>query len=257
MAQLPIYPDSYRPSSGWVKQLEAVQQAQTTKAVWEAREQWLPKWVSGLETYATLSPDAASTPPKPMALERAARWLLARATAQPKAAQPDALRMADLEAVYRELVGVATSPQTSPQLGQEPAADIQVWRTEAGRPQVETHQPAAPAALPVLLEMTLDWFATDAFAELHPVEQAGLFHLRLLDLQPFAAENNTLVRLLSSFYVLRAGFPPIIPVADEYAAYRDAVGYAFQMITQPGVELFARWLLAAYALIGTQQEEKQ
>jgi Fic family protein len=105
--------------------------------------------------------------------------------------------------------------------------------------------------------MTLDWFTTDAFAELHPVEQAGLFHLRLLDLQPFAARTNTLVRLLSSFYVLRAGFPPIIPIAEEQSAYRDVVGYAFQMITQPGVELFARWLLAAYSLIETEQEERR
>jgi hypothetical protein len=29
------------------------------------------------------------------------------------------------------------------------------------------------------------------------------------------------------------------------------------MITQPGVELFARWLLAAYSLIETEQEERR
>jgi len=85
----------------------------------------------------------------------------------------------------------------------------------------------------------------------------SLFHLRLLELQPFAARTNTLVRLLSSFYVLRAGFPPIIPLAEEQSAYREVIRYAFQMITQPSVELFARWLLAAYSLIGTEQEEPQ
>ncbi len=243
MAELPIYHDSYRPSSNWAKRLEAARQAHPAAAVLAAQPRWLPKWIAGLEAYAAPPFDVASGATAPAALERAARWLLARATAQPPD-QRDALTMADLETACRELVG-------------EQGATVQVWRTDAGRPQVETHQPAAPAALPVLLEMTLDWFTTDAFAELHPVEQAGLFHLRLLDLQPFAARTNTLVRLLSSFYVLRAGFPPIIPIAEEQSAYRDVVGYAFQMITQPSVELFARWLLAAYSLIETEQEEPQ
>jgi hypothetical protein len=240
VAELPIYHDSYRPSSNWAKRLEAARQAHPAAAVLAAQPRWLPRWIAGLEAYAAPPFDVATAP---AALERTARWLLARATALP-GDQRDALTMADLEAACRELVG-------------EQGATIQVWRTEAGPPQVETHQPAAPAALPVLLEMTLDWFTTDAFAELHPVEQAGLFHLRLLDLQPFAARTNTLVRLLSSFYVLRAGFPPIIPVAEEQSAYREVIGYAFQMITQPGVELFARWLLTAYSLIETEQEEPQ
>ncbi|QUV85623.1 Fic family protein [Chloracidobacterium aggregatum] len=250
MAELPIYHDSYRPSSNWAKRLEAARQAHPAAAVLAAQPRWLPKWIAGLEAYAVPPFDTASdaTAPAadataPAALERATRWLLARATAKP-GDQRDALTMDDLETACRELVG-------------EQGDTVQVWRTAAGRPQVETHQPAAPAALPVLLEMTLDWFTTDAFAELHPVEQAGLFHLRLLDLQPFAARTNTLVRLLSSFYLLRAGFPPIIPVAEEQSAYRDVVGYAFQMITQPSVELFARWLLAAYSLIETEQEERR
>ncbi len=243
MAELPIYNDSYRPSSNWAKRLEAARQVHPAAAVLAAQPRWLPKWIAGLEAYAAPPFDTASDVTAPAALERAARWLLARATAKP-GDQRDALTMDDLETACRELVG-----------GQ--GATVQVWRTDAGQPQVETHQPAAPAALPVLLEMTLDWFTTDAFAELHPVEQAGLFHLRLLDLQPFATRTNTLVRLLSSFYVLRAGFPPIIPVAEEQSAYRDVVGYAFQMITQPSVELFARWLLAAYSLIETEQEERR
>jgi Fic family protein len=252
VVELPIYHDSYRPSSNWAKRLEAAQRAHPAETVWTARERWLPKWIAGLEAYATPLFDIAPEGLSSAAVERAARWLVARVQA-PSKESPEALTVADLEAAYRELIGVATNPQ----LGDEAGATVQVWRTDGGYPQVETHHLAAPAMLPRLLEMTLDWFTTDAFAELHPVEQASLFHLRLLELQPFAARTNTLVRLLSSFYVLRAGFPPIIPLAEEQSAYREVIRYAFQMITQPSVELFARWLLAAYSLIGTEQEEPQ
>ncbi|MCS7079469.1 MAG: Fic family protein [Chloracidobacterium sp.] len=236
MAQLPIYSDSYRPSSNWAKRLEDVQKSRPAEAVARAQARLLPGWVEGLRAYEP-PPDG----PPLAALERAARWLLARAAAKPDGHR-DALTRADLEAACRALIGNNE--------GSHP-----VWRTDEGRPQVETHRPASPTVLPMLLDMTLDWFTTDAFAELHPVEQAGLFHLRMLDLQPFAAHSATLTRLLASFYTLRAGLPPLIPIAEEQSAYRDAVGYAFQMITQPGLELFARWLLAAYERIESEQEE--
>ncbi|OYT71021.1 MAG: hypothetical protein CFK52_09425 [Chloracidobacterium sp. CP2_5A] len=235
MAQLPIYSDSYRPSSGWSTRLEDVQKTWPPEALAKAQARLLTKWAEGLRAYDP-RPDDLS----PQALGRAARWLLARGAAKP-GDQRDALTLSDLEAVYRALVG---DPESRP-----------VWRADEGRPQVETHRPASPAALPMLLEMTLDWFTTDSFAELHPIEQAGLFHLRMLDLQPFAARNETLTRLLASFYTLRAGLPPLIPLAGEAAAYQDAVGYAFQMITQPSVELFARWLLATYEWLDAEQEE--
>ncbi|MFQ3640053.1 MAG: hypothetical protein SNJ62_08590 [Chloracidobacterium sp.] len=233
MAEMPIYNDSYRPSSNWAKQLETAQRAHPAEVIQVAGERLLPMWVEALLAYEP-------PPPPVVAVEDVARWLLARATAVAKE-ERDALTRADLTHAYQTLVGGA--------------AEAPVWRVEAGCPQVESHQPAAPTAVPLLLDMTLDWFTTDAFAELHPVEQAGLFHLRLLDLQPFAAHSNLLVRLLSSFYVLRAGLPPLIPVAQEQAAYQAAIGYAFQMITQPSLELFARWLLATYAQIEAKQEE--
>lgn len=237
MARLPIYSDSYRPSSNWAKRLEEARKAWTPEALDKAQARLLPGWVEGLRVYDPHSDKLSST-----ALERAARRLLARAAAKP-GDQRDALTLGDLDAIGRALIG---DEENRP-----------VWRADEGRPQVETHRPASPTALPMLLEMTLDWFTTDAFAELHPVEQAGLFHLRMLDLQPFAAHSETLTRLLASFYTLRGGLPPLIPVAAEASAYRDAVGYAFQMITQPGVELFARWLLATYARLGDEQEEER
>ncbi len=234
MAQLPIYSDSYRPSSSWAKRLDEGRKAWPAEALTKAQARLVPEWVAGLRAYDP-QPEGLS----PAALEQVARWLLARAAAKPDGR--DALTLDDLEAAYRELIG--------------PDESAVAWRGDEGRPQVETHRPASPAALPMLLEMTLDWFATDAFAELHPVEQAGLFHLRLLDLQPFAAHSDTLTRALASFYTLRAGLPPLAPVIGEQSAYQDAVGYAFQMITQPGLELFARWLLAAYARLDAEQGE--
>ncbi|MBL8151949.1 MAG: Fic family protein [Blastocatellia bacterium] len=114
------------------------------------------------------------------------------------------------------------------------------WRKKDAQPLVEWHQPAYHEALPKLIENALGWFAADSFTELHPVEQAWLVHLRLLDLQPFETECKRLVRLVSNIYTIRAGLGPVVVSFQEREYYDFAVSNAFQMITQPGVELFAR-----------------
>jgi hypothetical protein len=46
----------------------------------------------------------------------------------------------------------------------------------------ELHDPAPASMLPRLLDLAFDWFTTEGFGELHPLEQATLVYLRLLDL---------------------------------------------------------------------------
>jgi hypothetical protein len=250
-AMLPVYGDSYRPSSDWSKKLEMKKKewlarqplAKTVAADLEAES--ATDWVFGLLRLERAEPTRdqvgawiTSDAPSDEALAHEARRLFAAATELRRRAsvkppgEPDHLTEADLRAVYEAVCG--------------PVAAASLYRSDAGTPQVETHQPASPPALPLLVAHTLDWFTTDSFAELHPVEQAGLFHLRMLDLQPFARHTNRIVRLLTSFYTLRAGLPPLIFRPEDEPTYRDSVGYAFQMITQPSVEAFAFLLLRTF-----------
>lgn len=115
----------------------------------------------------------------------------------------------------------------------------------------EYHDPSPARILPRLIDNALDWFQTPSFAEIHPVEQATIAHLRLLDLQPFATMNLELAHLVASFFTERAGLPPLVlfsgdEAVAQYVAARDM---AFRMLTQPLVELFAKNLTRTIRLV--------
>ncbi|MBX7218603.1 MAG: Fic family protein [Blastocatellia bacterium] len=253
---LPNYGDSYHPSSHWTAALDTKKKAWQAQTLTPIHRAAVGLWTEVEATYGALhfdhpeitreqiaqwftAGDAASQTAsvafqaEALALREAWQALQARAETLPSG-ERDPLTEDDIHHFFRLTTGRKTVPKT------------EMFRTVAGVPQIETHQPAVAFALPKLLEMALDWFTTDAFAEIHPVEQATLFHLRLLDLQPFAAHNNRLVRLLASFYLLRGGYPPLILLPDDRPVYQETLGYAFQMITQPGVELFARALTRTF-----------
>ncbi len=235
---LPIYSESYRPSADWAKKLEEKKTARGGRAFPALAPETLADWTFGAlhvefpdldrpDIVAALESDAVSPHAEPARrFAAAAERLVARTNAVPMT-ERDHLSPDDCFEFYCVLTG------------ETPETRVEMFRGGEGESQVETHRPAVPEALPLLLEHTLDWFATDSFAELHPAEQVTLFHLRMLDLQPFAKNNNRLVRLLMSFYTLRAGLPPVILVPEVEENYREAFGYAFQMITQPSLEVFA------------------
>ena len=122
-------------------------------------------------------------------------------------------------------------------------ADADFRRTEV-LPLCAGHDPAPAVILPRLLDNAFDWFATAGFAELRAVEQAALVHLRLLDLLPFATDNEPVAVLAAGFYTERAGLPPLVLFADEFSAtrYVAALAPALRGLTQPLVELFAESL---------------
>ena len=68
--------------------------------------------------------------------------------------------------------------------------------------------------------------------------------MRLLDLYPFPTANEATAMLAASFYVERAGLPPLFIHHDDITAARfNAVTErAFQLLTQPLVEFFAEML---------------
>lgn len=110
-------------------------------------------------------------------------------------------------------------------------------------PLYPEHDPCAPEELPHLLRLALEWFTAESFAELNPVEQATLVHIRLVDLQPFERSYQRVARLACSLYTLRAGLPPLIIPAEAASVYYEALLSGLRMATQPLLELFARLLV--------------
>ena len=111
-------------------------------------------------------------------------------------------------------------------------------------PVVAGHEPAPALILPKMLDNAFDWFDTESFRDLHPVERAAVVYLRLLDLSPFSSHTGTTAALAAGFYTEREGLPPLVIFADDLtqARYARALEAAFRMLTQPLVELFAEML---------------
>lgn len=107
-------------------------------------------------------------------------------------------------------------------------------------PLYPEHDPCSPEELPHLLRLALEWFTAESFAELNPIEQAALVHVRLFDLQPFERASQRVARLAANLYTLRAGLPPILIPVEATAAYYEALLSGLRMVTEPLVELFAR-----------------
>jgi len=116
----------------------------------------------------------------------------------------------------------------------------ELLRRRRANPLYPEHEPCSPEELPHLLRLALEWFTAESFAELNPIEQAALVHIRLTDLQPFERAAQRVARLATNLYTLRAGLPPILIPAEATAAYYEAVLSGLRMAPQPLVELFAR-----------------
>jgi len=93
--------------------------------------------------------------------------------------------------------------------------------------------------LPLALDSACQWFTADSFVELHPIEQASIVLLRLIDIKPFDQTNERTALVAASLFTLRSGLPPIIIEPDAQPAYRAALEEGLRMNTKPMVEFVA------------------
>ncbi len=199
--ELPIYQDNLRSSGDWLSGLG------------QAREVWAtvktqPEIIAQVREFQAQQLGAAALP----AAHKISAW------AAEAAATLDVPRLLELNRAL-------TTKET-------------LWREMEATPINAAHDPPLARLLPRLLDNAMSWFTTEGFAEMNAVEQATLVHLRLLDLQPFAAANFQTATLAASFYTERAGLPPLLFDANE-ARYAAALESGFRMLTQHLVDHFA------------------
>lgn len=221
--ELPIFSDNLKSSASWTAALAREQEAwskspdpENARALIEARireaqvKQALEKAERGIDRQRFV--DAATL---------VSSW----------AAEPGAkLDVERFLALHRRLTGI-----------KEPK---DLLRQTEPSPINASHDPTPSQLLPRMLDNAFDWFTTPSFNELHPVEQAAVVYLRLLDLHPFPIHTETTALLAASFYTQRGGLPPLIIYSDEETRvrYAHALEAAFRMLTQPLVEFFAEML---------------
>lgn len=106
-------------------------------------------------------------------------------------------------------------------------------------PLTEGHQPTEFEILPEVVRNALEWFNSDSFLQMHEVEQAALFLMKLLDVLPFQQGNGKTLRLAANLFLLRNEFPPA-PIASSRAGeYHTSITSAFKFHTQPLIDLLA------------------
>jgi Fic/DOC family len=96
-----------------------------------------------------------------------------------------------------------------------------------------------PAQALTGIEAACRWFSAESFAELHPVEQASIVLLRLIDIRPFEQANEQTALVAASLFTQRADLPPIIVRPGMRSAYCAALDEGSRMNTKPMVELLA------------------
>jgi hypothetical protein len=74
-----------------------------------------------------------------------------------------------------------------------------------------------------ILERTCEWFCTDAFQEMHPLEQAVLVLLRMMDIEFQVYSPISIALLMASLYTMRAGLPPVIVSSEKAERFLEAV----------------------------------
>lgn len=100
-------------------------------------------------------------------------------------------------------------------------------------------KPPPPESIPAIVEAMCRWTDADSFIELHPIEQGAIVHLRLIEIQPFEDANQSTALVAASFFLLRAGLPPLIVPPELTRAYETAMDEASRLNTRPMVELVA------------------
>ncbi|HUU03252.1 MAG TPA: Fic family protein [Myxococcota bacterium] len=85
------------------------------------------------------------------------------------------------------------------------------------------HEIMAPSRISYAMNKLVRYLKTKEFKQLHPLQQAAEVHFRLMHIFPFSRECGKLARLIMNFFVIRAGYLPIIIPAVERQHYYEAL----------------------------------
>lgn len=101
----------------------------------------------------------------------------------------------------------------------------------------EGHEPMEAVLVPEVVENALEWFKAESFQQMHEIERTALVLAKLVDIHPFEKANGRTIRLISNFYLLKAGYPPAVISAAKASEYAGAIQGAIHFHTQPIIDL--------------------
>lgn len=102
--------------------------------------------------------------------------------------------------------------------------------------------PPAPVEVYPLMKEFFSWYERSR-GKIHPVELAGLAHLRLVTIHPFGDGNGRISRLAMNFILNRHGFPMLNIPYEKREGYYKALERAQ---TKKDSQVFLNWFFKRY-----------
>ena len=103
--------------------------------------------------------------------------------------------------------------------------------------------PPFPAEIPALLNKFFKWYHNNK-EKIHPVELAGLAHLKFVTIHPFTDGNGRISRLIMNFVLNKHNYPLLNIAYEKRTGYYNALERA-QVKKENNV--FVQWLFRRYA----------
>ncbi|MGL5258220.1 MAG: Fic family protein [Proteocatella sp.] len=109
-----------------------------------------------------------------------------------------------------------------------------------------SHEPPQPYLVPIQMEQLLQELKKE---QLHPIEAAALFHLKVEGIHPFIDGNGRTGRLILNFMLMQNGYPPInVKFADRRKYYGGFEEYYNNADHFPMVKMIANYVEEQLAL---------
>jgi len=98
------------------------------------------------------------------------------------------------------------------------------------------------------LNALLDWYNENK-KSMHPIELAGLFHHKYLQIHPFKDGNGRVARELLNFILVRNDYPPIVIPVKQRFEYMEFLGEADKGDIVPILRFFSLCIIEDYVKI--------
>jgi len=85
------------------------------------------------------------------------------------------------------------------------------------------HEIAIPSKISYQMNKLVRNIKAKEFKQFHPIQQAAEVHYRLMNIFPFDCDSGKVARLMMNFFVLRAGYMPVIVPDVERQRYYEAL----------------------------------
>lgn len=98
-----------------------------------------------------------------------------------------------------------------------------VYRKEIPIHRAYFHEIANPSKISSSMNELVHSLKGKEFKQLHPIQQAADVHFRLMNIFPFDTDSGKVARLLMNFFIIRAGYLPVIIPDVERQHYYESL----------------------------------